>query len=303
MPQRFEKIEQLGEGTYSVVYKCYDRSECGRIVAVKKIRPFENDPDSGVPCTTLRECSVLLSLPPHPNVVRLYEVVYLPTSHSSATTTTNPSTLLIFEYVPYDLRKVLSTPCDIPTKKFMHQCLSALVHLHSNNVLHRDIKPANLLVDENKQSIKIADFNLARFASGGILGRMSLTDTVVTLWYRAPEVLLGLSSYDGGIDVWSLGCVFWEMAHVTQQCALFPGNYEIDQLWKIFQVVGTPTEGTLVTLPHFQGMFPSWKAQSLDVVAPMLCPRGKDLLARLLQPDPRSRITAAEALAHPYFTA
>ncbi|XP_040845357.1 cyclin-dependent kinase 3 isoform X3 [Ochotona curzoniae] len=125
---------------------------------------------------------------------------------------------------------------------------------------------------------------------------------VVTLWYRAPEILLGCKFYSTAVDIWSIGCIFAEM--VTRK-ALFPGDSEIDQLFRIFRTLGTPSEAIwpgVTQLPDYKGSFPQWAGKGLEEVVPSLEPEGKDLLTQLLQYDPNQRISAKTALAHPYFS-
>lgn len=114
-------------------------------------------------------------------------------------------------------------------KKFTYQIIQATAFCHAHRVMHRDLKPQNLLID-SEGNVKLADFGLAR-AFG--LPIKTYTHEVVTLWYRAPEVLLGAKEYSTPIDMWSIGCIFAEMA---QRRALFIGDSEIDQIFKIFQV-------------------------------------------------------------------
>ncbi|XP_008580679.1 PREDICTED: cyclin-dependent kinase 3 isoform X4 [Galeopterus variegatus] len=125
---------------------------------------------------------------------------------------------------------------------------------------------------------------------------------VVTLWYRAPEILLGSKFYSTAVDVWSIGCIFAEM--VTRK-ALFPGDSEIDQLFRIFRTLGTPSEAIwpgVTQLPDYKGTFPKWTRKGMEEIVPNLEPEGKDLLMQLLQYDPSRRISAKAALAHPYFS-
>ncbi|KAK7863498.1 hypothetical protein R5R35_009056 [Gryllus longicercus] len=284
--EQFLKIEKIGEGTYGVVYKAKDRVT-GKTVALKKIR-LDSETE-GVPSTAIREISLLKELK-HPNVVRLLDVVH-----------SDKKLHLVFEFLMQDLKKFLDTTkyelSDLLIKSYLHQLLSGVAYCHAHLVLHRDLKPQNLLIDE-KGYIKLADFGLAR--TFGLPVR-TYTHEVVTLWYRAPEILLGSKFYSTAVDVWSLGCIFAEM--LTRR-ALFPGDSEIDQLFRIFRTLGTPDEEVwpgVSQLPDYKSMFPRWEAQDIKDILPINDDLGKDLLQKLLVYDPNKRISARMALRHPYF--
>lgn len=183
-------------------------------------------------------------------------------------------------------------------KSFLYQLINGIHYCHSLCVLHRDLKPQNLLID-NTDRLKLADFGLAR--GFGIPVR-HYTHEVVTLWYRAPEVLLGARKYGCPVDMWSIGCIFAEMVRGT---ALFQGDSEIDQLHKIFQVLGTPKNEMwpgVEGLQYFSTVFPKWHPKHIrDTITKGLDENGLDLLSKMLIYDPSERITAAHALQHPYF--
>ncbi|XP_067022291.1 cyclin-dependent kinase 2-like [Acropora muricata] len=286
--EAFLKLEKIGEGTYGVVYKAKDK-ENGRTVALKKIR-LDTESD-GVPSTAIREISLLKELN-HPNVVRLLDVVH-----------GNKKLFLVFEYLDRDLKKYMDS---VPAggislslvKSYLYQLLSGIAFCHSHRILHRDLKPQNLLIDA-QGSIKLADFGLAR--AFGVPVR-SYTHEVVTLWYRAPEILLGCRYYSTPVDVWSIGCIFAEM--ITRR-ALFPGDSEIDQLFRIFRTLGTPDENLwpgVSDLPDYKSSFPKWPVQNLLQVIPSLGQNGADLLQQLLAYEPVSRISARNALSHKFFS-
>nr|CAD7198280.1 unnamed protein product [Timema douglasi] len=256
------KIEKIGEGTYGVVYKAIDNTN-GNTVALKKIR-LETEAE-GVPSTAIREISLLRELD-HPNIVKLLEVVPC-----------DKKLYMVFEYLLLDLKKFLDMnrtllPISL-VKSYTFQLLSAISFCHAHKVLHRDLKPQNLLIDHTGY-IKLADFGLAR--GFGIPVR-TYTHEVVTLWYRAPEILLGAKFYTTSVDIWSLGCIFAEM---MMKRALFPGDSEIDQLFRIFRTLGTPDESVwpgVSKLPDYKSMFPSWESQDIDEILPGLDPSGQDL--------------------------
>ncbi|KAI3409583.1 Protein kinase domain-containing protein [Psidium guajava] len=285
---QYEKIEKIGEGTYGVVYKALDRST-NKMIALKKIRLEQED--EGVPSTAIREISLLKEMQ-HGNIVKLQDVV-----HSER------RLYLVFEYLDLDLKKHMDSCPEFSKdtrtiKMFLYQILRGISYCHSHRVLHRDLKPQNLLLDRRTNSLKLADFGLAR--AFGIPVR-TFTHEVVTLWYRAPEILLGSRHYSTPVDVWSVGCIFAEMVN---RRPLFPGDSEIDELFKIFRIMGTPNEDSwpgVTSLPDFKSTFPKWAPQDLKTVMQNLDPAGVDILSKMLCMDPRRRITAKVALEHEYF--
>jgi len=196
------------------------------MVAVKKIKV--DHADEGIPSTAIREISLLQELK-HPNIIGLKDIVH---GYNKL--------YLIFEFFNRDLKKHLEKnqgPLQPPqVKNLIKQLLVGLLHCHERRVMHRDLKPSNLLIDPSGQFLKIADFGLARTFG---LPLKTYTHEVVTLWYRAPEILLGQKIYSTGIDMWSVGTIFYEMAH---RRPLFQGDSEISQIFKIFKILGTPNE-------------------------------------------------------------
>jgi len=284
----YVKIEKIGEGTYGVVYKGRHK-RTNKTVALKKIR-LESE-EEGVPSTAIREISLLKELQ-HPNIVGLEDVLMQ-----------ENKLYLVFEFLSMDLKRYMDT---IPRgetmdkaliKSYFYQLLEGILYCHQRRILHRDLKPQNLLID-SKGVIKLADFGLAR--AFGIPVRV-YTHEVVTLWYRAPEVLLGSPRYSTPVDVWSLGCIFAEM---NTKRPLFHGDSEIDQLFKIFKVLSTPTEETwpgVSKMPDYKPIFPSWPENTLASELSSLEPAALDVLLKTLVYDPAGRISAKGAMEHPYF--
>jgi len=287
--ERYQKMDKIGEGTYGVVYKAKDRVT-GEIVALKKIR-LEAE-DEGIPSTAIREISLLKELH-HPNIVRLFDVVH-----------TERKLTLVFEFLDQDLKKYLDVVGEaglgLPIlMSFLYQLLLGIAHCHAHRILHRDLKPPNLLINREGQ-LKLADFGLAR--AFGIPVR-SYTHEVVTLWYRAPDVLLGSRHYSTPVDIWSVGCILAEMANGRP---LVAGTSENDQLERIFRLLGSPPPGnSLLELPEYQRSYQhhNYPATPWNQLVPKLPPSGLDLLSRLLTYDPSQRITAQAALNHPFFDA
>jgi cyclin-dependent kinase len=283
--ENYQRIEKIGEGTYGVVFKAKAKST-GEIVALKRIR-LETE-DEGIPSTAIREISILKELQ-DPNIVRLHDVVH-----------TDKKLTLVFEFCDHDLKKFLDAKekLDMPTlKSFLYQLLRGIAFCHDRRVLHRDLKPQNLLINKDGE-LKLADFGLAR--AFGIPVR-SYTHEVVTLWYRAPDVLMASRKYSTPVDIWSVGCIFGEM--VTGR-PLFPGSSDQDQLMRIFKLLGTPTPETwpgVVELPEYKADFPVYPKQDLAQVISDLDASGIDLLSSMLQYDPARRVTAKSAMSHPFF--
>ncbi|XP_055387305.1 cyclin-dependent kinase 1 [Condylostylus longicornis] len=284
----FQKIEKIGEGTYGVVYKGRNKVT-GQIVAMKKIR-LESE-DEGIPSTAIREISLLRELK-HPNIVTLEDVIM-----------EENRLYLIFEFLSMDLKKYMdSLPSDKVmdpelVRSYVYQITNAILFCHRRRVLHRDLKPQNLLINKDGV-IKVADFGLGR--SFGIPVRI-YTHEIVTLWYRAPEILLGSQRYSCPVDIWSIGCIFAEMA--TRK-PLFQGDSEIDQLFRMFRILRTPTEEIwpgVTGLPDFKATFPCWTQNQLTNQVDHLDENGLDLLQKMLTYDPVHRISAKRVLDHPYF--
>ena len=212
---------------------------------------------------------------------------------------------LVFEYLDQDLKNFMDLTGRGPAnplakdvvQDFMYQLCLGCAHLHRHGVMHRDLKPQNLLVEKANNIIKVADLGLGRAFSVPV---KSYTHEIVTLWYRAPEVLLGGSHYSTPVDIWSVGCIFAELA---RKQPLFPGDSELQQLLHIFKLLGTPSEDVWPGVTRLRDWheFPQWKPQDLSKVIPQLDAHGIDLLQKMLVYDPAKRIHATEALEHPYF--
>jgi cell division cycle 2-like protein len=292
----FERLNKIDEGTYGVVYRAKDK-KTGEVVALKKVK-MEKEKE-GFPLTALREINILLSFD-HPSIVDVKEVVV----GSSL-----DSIFMVMEYMEHDLKALMETMkqpfSQSEVKCLMLQLLEGTKYLHDNWVLHRDLKTSNLLLN-NRGELKICDFGLARQYGSPL---KPYTHLVVTLWYRAPELLLGAKQYSTAIDMWSLGCI---MAELLSKEPLFNGKTEFDQLDKIFRILGTPDETIWPGFSKLPGVKVNFVKHQYNLLrrkfpatsfttAPVLSDAGFDLLNKLLTYDPEKRITAEAALKHEWF--
>ncbi|EEF28496.1 Cell division protein kinase 7, putative [Ricinus communis] len=284
----YDKLAKIGQGTYSNVYKARDR-DTGKIVALKKVR-FDTSESESINFMA-REIMILQKLD-HPNIIKL---------EGLATSRMQYSLYLVFGFMQSDLTRVISRPAHRLTepqvKCYMQQLLSGLQHCHERGILHRDIKASNLLIDKNGM-LKIADFGLANVFIPK--PKRPLTSRVVTLWYRAPELLLGSTDYGVGIDLWSAGCLLAEMFTGRP---IMPGRTEVEQLHRIFKLCGSPSEDYWKIMrlqtsfrppqhykPSFQEAFRDFPDSSFG------------LLTTLLALNPAYRGTATSALQSLFFS-
>ncbi|NXD70068.1 ICK kinase, partial [Eolophus roseicapillus] len=282
---RYTTIRQLGDGTYGSVL--LGRSiESGELIAIKKMkRKFY----SWEECMNLREVKSLKKLN-HANVVKLKEVIR-----------ENDHLYFVFEYMKENLYQLMKERNKLfpesTVRNIMYQILQGLAFIHKHGFFHRDLKPENLLC-MGPELVKIADFGLAR----EIRSRPPYTDYVSTRWYRAPEVLLRSTSYSSPIDIWAVGCI---MAEVYTLRPLFPGASEIDTIFKICQVLGTPKKNDwlegyqLSASMNFR--WPQCVPNNLKTLIPNASSEAVQLMRDMLQWDPKKRPTASQALRYPYF--
>jgi cyclin-dependent kinase len=228
----------------------------------------------------------------HSNVLKLIDVQLYP-----------GNLWIVFEFVDTDLRQVIDNSHrkldSMTIKALLYQLLHGLAYCHRKRVIHRDLKPQNILIGTTHGGVlKIADFGLSRPCGG--YNAMFAHD-VVTLWYRAPELLLGSRHYTVAIDIWSAGCIFAELVNGVP---LFASADDYAQLKAIFSVMGTPDASKVLFLDRLQSAVkvPQYSALPLSQICPRLDAVGIDLLRRMLEYDPQKRISAEEALSHDFFS-
>ncbi|KAI1433946.1 Pkinase-domain-containing protein [Xylaria sp. CBS 124048] len=298
--ENYDKLNDIEEGSYGWVARAKE-IRTGDVVALKrlKINTAESE-QTGLPETGLREIQILKDCS-HKNIVKLREVVV------GEDTSRIENIFLVLEFVEHDLKSILE---DMPepflaseAKALLLQLASGVAYLHDRWILHRDIKTSNLLLN-NRGQLKIADFGMARYVGDP---PPKLTQLVVTLWYRAPELLLGTKTYGAAVDMWSVGCIFGEI--LTRE-PLLPGKNEVDELTKIFELCGVPTDESwpgFRRLPNARSLrlpatnVPAVIGSVIRARFPLLTAAGGALLSGLLSLNPDSRPTAKDMLRHEYF--
>ena len=303
--ERYEVQQRLGSGAFGEVRMGLDKT-CGRSVALKYVRIMGASKSSraqglGLPRAVFRELEALRQLNENPFVVGLLDVFPDETN-----------LCLVLEYHPSDLSEVVRQrheaqkgylpACHV--KAYAHMLLSALAYIHSHRIIHRDVKPSNVLLSRNG-TVKLADFGLARVIDtvAAVGGAGDLSHQVATRWYRPPELLFASRSYSFSADIWSAGAVIGELMTLTP---LFPGNNDIDQMFRVFQIMGSPEPQTwpgVDTLPDYAKVsFPNLLPLDMHaMLMPHAHPQDVEFLKTLLVLDPAQRVTAAAAAQSAYF--
>ena len=298
---RYQDLQKISSGSQGIVISAYDTVRKERVAIKRLVNPCRNETFAK---KTFRELRIM-KMVNHPNIIGLYDLF-------------TPATLLkdfedvyiVMELMDADLLRVIGIDLDHDRMSYLlYQLLCGIKHLHSAGIIHRDLEPSNIVVKEDC-TLKILDFGLAQAVDQNMF---LMTHYVVTRYYRAPEVIVGLK-YKETADIWSVGCIF---AEIVRGDVLFPGeDSSLDQWDKVIQVLGTPPADFFQQLlpsvrmycegqPRYKGR--SWMELFPDDAFPNDTPEDKvktqharDLLSKMLQIDPKNRVTVDGALAHPY---
>ncbi|XP_075471158.1 MAPK/MAK/MRK overlapping kinase isoform X4 [Ascaphus truei] len=283
---RYKTISKVGEGTFSEVMKTQSLKD-GNYYACKKMKQHFKSIEQ---VNNLREVQALRRLSPHPNILMLHEVLFDRKAGCLA---------LICELMDMNIYELIrGRRHPLPENKirnYIYQLCKSLDHIHRNGIFHRDVKPENILIKQDL--LKLGDFGSCR----SVFSKQPYTEYISTRWYRAPECLLTDGYYTYKMDMWSAGCVFFEIASLHP---LFPGSNELDQISKIHDVIGTPASGVLKKFKQSRAMsfdFPSKKGTGINRLLPGICPESVSLMCAMLKYDADDRFSANQALQHSYF--
>lgn len=283
--EQYIPIREVGSGSYGNVWLAFDQKN-DSFVAVKKLKRKYDSLDE---CRNLREVKSLRKMNNHPNIVKLKNLVKV-----------YDTVYVVFEYMESDLRQHMKQRRNVfdedEVRNLCFQILQGLHYMHQQGYFHRDLKPENLLV--SKDVIKIGDLGMAK----EIDFSLPRTDNVTSRWYRAPEVLLRSKIYGPKVDMWAMGAI---MAELLSFRILFPGKSSVDQIKKICQVIGSPTEGSwpdgIQLARNLKWEFPQMGGVSLAELIPSASKDAISLISKLCSWSPCRRPTAEAALQHPFF--
>lgn len=290
---RFNFMDKLGEGSYGKVYKVYDNQR-KEVVALKKVK-FQSERYQGVPQSSLRELAILKELN-HVNIIKLEDII--------GSRDSSHEIFLVFQMADHDLRRYQHNhKYVIPrhsVKTIMMSLLKGVDYLHQQRIIHRDLKPENVLIGRDGENVKIADFGLSRTIH---MPLRPYSKEILSMWYRSPEICMGYKNYSIGVDIWALGCIFFEL---LSGYPLFKGKTDSEMLYKIFEIQGTPSGKNwdwVRKISGFNASFPQLPGKGLKSFFREVDPLALDLMDKLLKLDPTERISCADAINHHYFCA
>ncbi|EAT41518.1 AAEL006841-PA [Aedes aegypti] len=289
----YKVLDKIGEGSFSEVYRIKHK-RTGFFYAAKKLNKVFVDSAEALQCS---EIQVMKVLDYHPNVVSFVDILH-DELNGSLTLIMELMDMSMYDYIK-NRKRCLS---EKRVKRFLFQIVSGLHHLHRNGIFHRDIKPENILI---KIPHKLKESELVQLADFGSICSVHqhppYSAYISTRWYRSPECLLTSGYYGPKMDIWAIGCCFYEMLTLNP---LFPGENELDQLHLIHEVVGSPSAAVLAKFRHLNELnyeFPKRKPTGFRVLIPLLSHYGVDVLNRTLAYVPEARISTAKLLQHVYF--
>ncbi|XP_053192325.1 MAPK/MAK/MRK overlapping kinase-like [Scomber japonicus] len=282
----YKIIKKIGEGTFSEVLKTQSLKD-GKFYACKTMKQTINSLEQA---NNLREVQAMKRLSPHANIIQLHELIF------DKETGTVSLICELMDMNIYEFIQGRETPLpDHTVKHYMYQLCKSLAHMHRCGIFHRDVKPENILIKQNV--LKLGDFGSCR----SVYSKPPHTEYISTRWYRAPECLLTDGYYSLKMDIWSTGCVFFEIMSLNP---LFPGTNELDQVAKIHDVLGTPEQSLLQKFKQSRAMHFNFHPKKGSGLSRLItnCPApALSLLYQMLAYDPNERISAETALRHTYF--
>ncbi|KAH8383369.1 hypothetical protein KR009_008253 [Drosophila setifemur] len=294
IPDIYEIVQPLSAGAFGQVAKAQLRGTTIPVAIKKLLRPFRSDEDAKMVYREIR----LLKHMDHRNVIGLLDTFHSPWPSDNQSWDDFTDVYLVTQFMERDLHSVTRNQklSDSHVKKILYQILRGLKYIHSAGVLHRDLKPGNIAVNADCE-LRILDFGMARLTSN------QMTDTVCTLWYRAPEVLFCWDHYTSAIDMWSVGCI---LAELISGKALFPGKNHLRQLRCVIDIMGTPSDEFISRISNpnasnYVKTYPLRERCNFQEIFPSANPLALDLLEKMLKMMPDRRITAEEAMNHPFF--